>query len=605
MAPPHVTEEVRHSASPDIESLVYDADHESRMPALKELLNEILPLRSWKEIEKRFIIFRRREKFVPKKNVVYHLYMAQEVRNDALEKALVSKHVRSLSGVLIVTVLTSPYPEYDVPGAGGRPAKRKVQRFSCKHNCYYCPNEPAHEGNNFVPQPRSYLHDEPGVRRANRCGFDAVLQFRDRVSSYIANGHPIDKIEILVLGGTWSEYPESYQREFCRDLFYAANTTFNERPERLTLEEEIKLNEDASTRVIGLTLETRPDVIDLDEIARLRSYGCTRLQIGVQHTDNAILKKINRGHDVEATIRCLRLLKDNCFKVDIHLMPNLPGSTVEGDVEMFDKVLGDPDLQADQWKIYPCSIVPWTVIDKWHREGSYNPYPEDQLFELILSVKVRVHPWIRLNRVIRDIPNQYITGGCSVTNMRQILLQTLAKRGLKCRCMRCREVKGQEFKDAALVVRKYKASGGTEYFISSESPEETLYGFLRLRIPSGTSPILPDLKGCALIRELHVYGKLKKVGEGGETQHQGLGTQLLARAEKIARQHGYVKMAVISGVGVRRYYERFGYRSLKDYQVKVLVDKWTIVAAASALTVAAAAVTAAAVVLARGRGGRR
>ncbi|CAN0182944.1 unnamed protein product, partial [Laminaria digitata] len=195
-------------------------------------------------------------------------------------------------------------------------------------------------------------------------------------------------------------------------------------------------------------------------------------------------------------------------------MPNLPGSTVEGDREMFDKVLGDPDLQADQWKIYPCSVVPWTLIDKWHRDGSYVPYPEDQLFELILSVKARVHPWIRLNRVIRDIPNQYITGGCSVTNMRQqILLQTLKKRGMKCRCMRCREVKGQEFKDASIVIRKYKASGGLEYFISSESPEETLYGFLRLRIPSGKSSILPDLKGCALIRELHVYGKLKKVTE--------------------------------------------------------------------------------------------
>eukprot|EP00903_Cladosiphon_okamuranus_P019815 g18212.t1 len=605
MAPPQATGETRHSASPDIESLVYDDEHEAHMPELKELLEEILTLETWKEIEKCFIAFRRKAKFVPKKNVMYHLYMSQEVRNDALERALVSKHVRSLSGVLIVTVLTSPYPEYDAPGAGGKPGKRKVQRFSCKHNCYYCPNEPAHEGNNFVPQPRSYLHDEPGVRRANRCGFDAVLQFRDRISSYIANGHPIDKIEILVLGGTWSEYPESYQREFCRDLFYAANTTYNERAERLTLEEEIKINEGAATRVIGLTLETRPDVIDLDEIARLRSYGCTRLQIGIQHTDNAVLEKINRGHDVEAAIRCLRLLKDNCYKVDIHLMPNLPGTTVENDMKMFDRVLADPDLQADQWKIYPCSIVPWTVIDKWHREGSYTPYPEDQLFELILSVKTKVHPWIRLNRVIRDIPNQYITGGCSVTNMRQVLQSTLVKRGLKCRCMRCREVKGQEFKDASLVVRKYKASGGIEYFISSESPQETLYGFLRLRIPSGTSPILPDLKGCALIRELHVYGKLKKVGEGGETQHQGLGTQLLARAEKIAVRHGYCKMAVISGVGVRRYYERFGYRTLKDYQVKELVDlrKWSFVAASTAVAVTMA--VAAASLLGRARVGAR
>ncbi|CAN0221465.1 unnamed protein product [Ascophyllum nodosum] len=598
MAPPFVKDEIRHKASPDIEELVYDNDHEVRMPELRSLLDEILPLETWKEVEARFVAFRRRHKFVPKKNVMYHLYKAQEVRSKALEKALVSKQVRSLSGVLIVTVLTSPHPEYDVPGDGGKPGERKVQRFSCKHNCYYCPNEPAHEGNNFVPQPRSYLHDEPGVRRANRCGFDAVRQFRDRISTYIANGHPIDKIEILVLGGTWSEYPEGYQREFVRDLFYAANTTYNERPERLTLEEEIKINEGAATRVIGLTLETRPDVITLQEIARLRSYGCTRLQIGVQHTDNAILEKISRGHGVEATIDALRLLKDNCFKVDIHLMPNLPDCTVEGDTAMFDRVLSDPDLQADQWKIYPCSVVPWTLIDKWHREGTYVPYPEDQLFELILSVKAKVHPWIRLNRVIRDIPNQYITGGCSVTNMRQILQQTLKKRGLKCRCMRCREVKGQDFKDAKILVRRYKASRGVEYFISSESPNDILYGFLRLRIPSGTSQILPDLKSCALIRELHVYGKLKKVGERGETQHKGLGTQLLERAERIALLHGYCKMAVISGVGVRQYYARFGYQSRKDYQVKVLIDvrKWGMIAAAAVV----AAMTAALV----GRGRR-
>ncbi|CAM9610005.1 unnamed protein product, partial [Discosporangium mesarthrocarpum] len=221
-------------------------------------------------------------------------------------------------------------------------------------------------------------------------------------------------------------------------------------------------------------------------------------------------------------------------------------------------------------QIYPCSVVPWTVIDKWHREGSYVPYSEDQLFELIIRVKSRVHPWIRLNRVIRDIPNQYITGGSSLTNMRQVLLQTIKKRGIVCRCMRCREVRGQECKDPTLTIRRYAASGGWEYFISFETPsQETLYGFLRLRIPSGDSPILEDLRGCALVRELHVYGKLKKVGEGGATQHKGLGYQLLRKAEIIALQHGYFKLAVISGVGVRRYYERHGYRASKNYQARI------------------------------------
>ncbi|CAM9824999.1 unnamed protein product, partial [Heterosigma akashiwo] len=239
-------------------------------------------------------------------------------------------------------------------------------------------------------------------------------------------------------------------------------------------------------------------------IQRLRRYGCTRVQIGVQHTDNEILDKINRDHHVEAYQRALQLLKDNCYKVDIHLMPNLPGSDEARDERMFARVLGDPSLQADQWKIYPCSVVPWcaqpshplllllrTVIEKWHNEGTYKPYSDERLFELIMRVKARVHPWIRLNRVIRDIPNTYITGGCQKTNMRQILQDEMKKRGVKCRCIRCREVKAQDFKDPTFKVRRYEASGGLEYFLSFETPDESvLYGFLRLRIPSGNSPLV-------------------------------------------------------------------------------------------------------------------
>jgi histone acetyltransferase (RNA polymerase elongator complex component) len=213
-------------------------------------------------------VFRKKYKFTPTKNVLYHLHRQSGKRSPSLERLLITKSVRSLSGVLVVTVLTSPTPEYDDPETG----KRRVQRFSCKHNCYYCPNEPAHEGNKFVPQPRSYLHDEPGVLRANRCGFDAATQFRDRVNVYLINGHPIDKIEILVLGGTWSEYPRGYQAEFIRDLFWAANTTFEAREERLSLQEELVINMDAKARVIGITLETRPDTINLEEVLLIELY---------------------------------------------------------------------------------------------------------------------------------------------------------------------------------------------------------------------------------------------------------------------------------------------------------------------------------------------
>ncbi|KAG5183177.1 ELP3 like acetyltransferase [Tribonema minus] len=591
----------------DIEALVMDEQHENNMPALRKLLDDMDGMTDWKDANKLLKQFRKVHKFTPTKNVLNHIHRSSGKKSATLDRLLITKQVRSMSGVLVVTLLTSPHPSYTDPVTG----KRHVQRFSCKHNCYYCPNEPAHEGNNFVPQPRSYLHDEPGVLRANRCGFDSVTQFRDRISVYVINGHPIDKIEVLVLGGTWSEYPRPYQEEFIRDIFYAANTTFEDRVERLSLKEELTRNMDAQARVIGITLETRPDTINLEEIERLRSYGCTRLQIGVQHTDDAILTKISREHAVADTIAAIRLLKDNCFKVDIHLMPNLPGATVEGDEAMFTRVLQDPDLQADQWKIYPCSVVPWTVIEKWHREGTYIPYADSDLLEMLMRVKSRVHPWIRLNRVIRDIPNQYISGGCATTNMRQMLQQRMAKRGEFCKCMRCREVRNQEFKDPTLTVRRYAASGGTEYFISFESPDEkVLYGFLRLRIPSRRSQCLLELKGCALIRELHVYGKLKEVTEGGRgreqgggkgvkdaSQHQGLGSQLLAKAEDIALSYGYGKLAVISGVGVRRYYERFGYELGETYQIKTLprARRWRRRLILAATVAAAAAIVGVAV----------
>jgi len=548
------------------------------IPALMELLEEMEGITEWNVAQRLIKKFSKSHKFSPTKSVLHHLHKQRGIPSESLDKLLVSKGMRSLSGVLVVTVFTSPYPQYVDPIT----KKVKIQRFSCKHNCYYCPNEPAHEGNNYVPQPRSYLHDEPGVLRANRCKFDAVMQFRDRLSVYLINGHPIDKIEVLVLGGTWTEYPKPYQEEFIRDLFYAANTTFEAREERLSLKEEIDLNMDSKGRIIGITLETRPDTIDLEEIARLRSYGCTRLQIGVQHTDDAILDKISREHTLKETIDALKLLKDNCFKVDIHLMPNLPGASVEIDEKMFKRVLTDPQLQADQWKIYPCSVVPWTVIEKWHKEGSYVPYPDSVLLEMLMRVKAKVHPWIRLNRVIRDIPNQYISGGCSTTNMRQELQKNMAKKGLYCRCIRCREVKDREFVDPTLKIRRYKASGADEIFLSFETPDEKiLYGFLRLRLPSKYSKCLEELKKCALIRELHVYGKLKEVSSGkgnqkqnlgfiSTTQHQGLGGKLLAKAEEIAARKGYEKIAVISGVGVRRYYEKFGYILDESYQIKEL-----------------------------------
>eukprot|EP00501_MAST-03F_sp_TOSAG23-6_P001849 GSMAST32.ASY1.ANO1.1927.1 assembled CDS len=313
-------------------------------------------------------------KITPRKLQMIYVYRklveAGEL-SDSLNfrRFLIAKSIRSSSGVLVITVFTSPYPKF-----GG-----KTQRFSCKHNCYYCPNEPG--------LPRSYLSKEPGVARGKRHSWDPVDQFYARGWEYSLNGHPIDKIELLVLGGTWSEYPHEYQEEFLRDIFWSANTFFDSFPKRnrCSLYDEQKINETARVKIIGVTLETRPDSVDVDEVSRFRRYGCTR-----------------------DAIRAVRLLKEAGLKVDFHLMPDLPGSTPDKDLAMFDRILNQPDLQADQWKIYPCQTVPWTIIEKWYKDGSYVPYSDETLLELIMQVKTKVHPWIRLNRVIRDIPNVYV-----------------------------------------------------------------------------------------------------------------------------------------------------------------------------------------------------
>jgi ELP3 family radical SAM enzyme/protein acetyltransferase len=526
-----------------------------QLPFYEEMTKFLINLdpQTPRELEKAFVQLRRKFKALPKKSQIKFVYnmLVQKGKAPAemaLDKLLVKKAQKSQSGVLVVTVLTSPYPKVG----------EKTQRFSCQWNCYYCPNEPD--------QPRSYLHDEPSVLRANRNDFDPVLQFCDRAVTLAMNGHPVDKIELLILGGTWASYPHEYQEMFIRDLFYAANTFYDRKKrDKKNLQEEKKENEKAAVKIIGITLETRPDCINEQELKRFRRYGCTRVQLGIQHTDDDILKKINRGCTTADAIKAMQLLRDCCYKTDIHLMPNLPGSDVEKDRKMFEYVLHSPDLQADQWKIYPCEITPWTVIKKWYEEGLYVPYSEEKLMDLLIEVKTQVHPWIRLNRVIRDIPSQYILGGMDEPNLRQVINNRMIARGTPCKCIRCREVKTDDKAIAAaeFVVRKYRANDGDEYFISFETPDRTkICGFARVRISKNPGAgIFPELKGAALVRELHVYGQLVATAEKNKShaQHTGFGTQLMQHAERIARKHGLNKVAVISGVGVRNFYRRLGF----------------------------------------------
>ena len=499
-----------------------------------------------------------------------------ELKHDSqIEKMLRTKNVRSLSGVVVVTVFTSAYPE----------TSEGVQEFSCKYDCHYCPKEPN--------QPRSYLLKEPGVLRANANKFISTEQFWDRSRAYIIMGHPLDKIELIVSGGTFSSYPREYLTNFFRDQFYAANVAYDRiagRPirEALSLSEEQDLNQNQSLiKIIGITIETRPDCVNHSELRYFRQLGVTRVQIGVQHTDDRILDHINRQCKNKHTIRAIKMLKEAGFKVDIHLMPDLPpppeitsDEMVELDRKMFYQVINDPEYQADQWKIYPCETVPWTEIEKWYKEGIYKPYAEtlnpdgsNKLFELLIDVKTKVQPWVRLNRVIRDIPNEYIMGGNSNTSMRSDLLNIMDKRGLVCNCIRCREVKSQtiDIKNFDLKIRQYKASDGVEYFISWEDSKQTLLGFLRLRINSnvdGYNKAFPELTGCALIRELHVYGQVithNDANSGDGVQHLGLGKGLINKAIEIAQTYDLNKISVISGVGVRNYYIKQGFYPATEY----------------------------------------
>jgi len=464
-------------------------------------------------------------------------------------KLLLKKQaVRTLSGVTPVTILTKPFP--------------------CPGNCVYCPQEPG--------MPKSYLSNEPAAMRAKGYNFSPQKQVLGRIKALEANGHNVDKLEILVLGGSWSAYPKKYQEWFIKECFDSANGKKSK-----TLNEAQKKNETARYRIIGLTLETRPNLINPEEITWLRYLGCTRVQLGAQHLDDKILQLINRGITTAEVAKATELLKSAGFKVDWHLMPDLPGATPAKDLWLFEETFKNPAYKPDQIKIYPTVVNKFAPLWQWYQQGKYQPYGDQKLFKVLLSAKLSVPYYVRINRLIRDIPKESIEAGNKITNLRQDLQAELKKIGKRCKCMRCREAREDllDLKQAKLFTIKYQASGGTEYFVSYENKNRScLYAFLRLRINSSknTLPIglLPALQDAVLVRELHTYGRLLPVDDLSKkknvAQHRGLGKRLMAEAEKIAKTNGYKKIAVISGVGVRGYYRKLDYRLVKTYMVKDL-----------------------------------
>lgn len=448
-----------------------------------------------------------------------------------------------------------------------------------------------------IEQPRSYLSTEPAVLRANHNNFDVQKQFEDRSYSLLKCGHSIDKIEIIILGGTWDHYPKEYREEFIRDIYYSANIfSLSEKRNKLSLNDEIKLNETSINRIIGITTETRPDCINLKTIKHYRKLNITRVQLGVQHIDNDVLDTINRDSTIEDTTYATDLLKRNGYKVDWHLMPDLPGSSYDKDYLMFQKILDSkiisnksnhkiyeleyPELQSDQLKIYPCTTVDFTDIKKWYDNGDYKPYSEneDLLIQLIISLKIRIFPWIRLNRIIRDIPNINIKGGNENVNLRQKILKQMNFMNQTCDCIRCREIKNNHVDETELFIDQYNGIDSTEYFINISSKDRKyLLGFLRLRINHNNNNLIyNNLIDSGLVRELHVYGLLVKHNDKNNKnniQHKGIGSSLLKKAEEICIENNIYKISIISGVGVRKYYESKGYHLDNTYMCKKLIKK--------------------------------
>jgi elongator complex protein 3 len=474
----------------------------------------------------------------------HHLVDSGAWQDDpALLRRIRMKPVRTLSGVATVTVLTEPS---DCPGM-----------------CLFCPTEPG--------MPKSYLPDEPGARRAVQHGFDPFAQTASRLEALHAIGHSTAKVELLILGGSWTAYPAEYRRRFVQRCLDALNG-FDSR----SMEEAQRANAEAPHRNVGLVIETRPDGITSEAVRELRALGVTKVQLGAQSLDDRILDLNRRGHSVADTRRAVRLLRAAGLKIVLHWMPNLLGATPESDRRDFAELWSDVDLRPDEIKIYPCQLLASAGLEAHWRRGQYQPYSTEQLVNLLADLKATIPRYCRVNRVVRDIPSGNVIAGNRRTSLRLDAQAELARRGQRCACIRCREVRARplDLSELRLDDLVYAAGAAIEHFLSCVTPDDRLAAYLRLSLPGPDRPPLElvDLKAAALVRELHVYGESLELGveEAHATQHAGLGRRLMMEAEATAARAGYSRLAVIAALGTRSYYARLGYRLGETYMLKDL-----------------------------------
>jgi elongator complex protein 3 len=469
--------------------------------------------------------------------------LKEEEERKKLLPILIRKRVRATSGVIVIAAMTKPLP--------------------CPHGrCAYCPGGPE------AGVPQSYTGHEPASMRGAQNLYDPYSQVESRIRQLRAIGHRVDKVDLIVMGGTFSAAPRNYQEDFikgCLEGLLEHRTG--------SLNEAKLLAETSKIRNVGITLETRPDCAREIDVDHMLEIGVTRVELGVQNVYNDIYKFVERGHTVKDVVDATRVLKDSGLKVCYHMMPGLPGSDAERDLLGFKRLFEDPDFRPDMLKIYPCLVIKGTKLYDWWRKGEYSPLSTEEAVNLLIKVKELVPPWVRIMRVQRDIPAGLIEAGIKKSNLRQLIAQRLKEIGRKCNCIRCREAGHRLLRDGIepdlnnleLVRRTYEASGSVEEFLSIEDEQrDVLVSLLRLRMPSEKAH-RPEINAAedAIVRELHVYGTMVPVGGrfAGAWQHRGWGSILLAEAERIAKEeYGRRKLLVMSALGTKGYYMRLGYR---------------------------------------------
>ncbi|MGC8725881.1 MAG: tRNA uridine(34) 5-carboxymethylaminomethyl modification radical SAM/GNAT enzyme Elp3 [Thermoplasmata archaeon] len=449
------------------------------------------------------------------------------------------KPSRTQSGVSPVAIMTSPHP--------------------CPHGvCIYCPGG---MGNN---SPQSYTGHEPAALRGAQNNYDPYKQVISRLKTLEETGHSIDKIDMIIMGGTFPARNPLYQKWFVKRAFDAVNGV-----DSPTIESALLYNETAKKRVIGLTVETRPDQFNSEQRALALSYGTTRVELGVQCLDDMVLDHVNRKHTVQDVINVTKGIKNDGFKVIYHIMPGLPGMNPEKDLENFKRLFEDESFRPDMLKIYPTLVVKGTKLYEMWSKGEYKPYNTEEASDLISRMKEIVPPYVRIQRIQRDIPVKMIVDGVKASNLREIAQQKLKERGKKCNCIRCREaVRNNKSNDKLkLNIMNYEASQGTEYFISMDSEDNMIYGYLRLRyIPKENKAIIREVKVLGNEVPISVMPSTKN-----EVQHRGIGKTMISEAEEIAKSMGTKEIYVLSGVGVREYFMKLGFEKKLPYLAKKLI----------------------------------